>query len=394
MTYACPVVSYATVYNGTYTELTGVQNITVTRGKHFFIDNIPASSCQIELIPANSYATPLAVGQYIDVRTSNNANAPAYFVGVITDVERAYQMPYNAGTGAAPADRIFITATGGTGMLAQGSVVDYDIGSGVSTDVLEQIRQLCILGGVGYQATTSTFVPIRNQTALITAGILDLINQLLRTGQMIMDDSDSFRQNPAVVQPSNVVINSMSPSAATPAVVFTDATPSASDLKFTEINFLASSQTLFKEVIVEAEELTPQSTRIGATPANSLQYSTYNATTTDALSLSAYLANVLSNQTTAAPYVVSSDTAANTAGSLMDLAFVNRYFSTQYSILGRAAEIVFRGSTYYAVIQGLRASFYPDRGTMSVFMSSSLGQPFTLDSSGFGILDTNRLGFP
>jgi hypothetical protein len=62
-------------------------------------------------------------------------------------------------------------------------------------------------------------------------------------------------------------------------------------------------------------------------------------------------------------------------------------------IVGKTAVITFRGETVVAQIQGIVASFYVDRASVQLYFSPSLGVPFTLDSSSFGVLDTNRLGF-
>jgi hypothetical protein len=64
------------------------------------------------------------------------------------------------------------------------------------------------------------------------------------------------------------------------------------------------------------------------------------------------------------------------------------------SNIGASASIVFRGTTVTGQIQGLSAAFYPDRASVQLYFSPSLGTPFTLDSSTNGVLDQNRLGYP
>jgi hypothetical protein len=62
--------------------------------------------------------------------------------------------------------------------------------------------------------------------------------------------------------------------------------------------------------------------------------------------------------------------------------------------LGAGVTVLFRGTTALAEIQGINTVFYSDYAQLQLYLSPSLGTPFTLDSSTFGVLDTNRLGYP
>ncbi len=88
MPYTAPTVNYCATMAGTYTTLTGVQSVSISRGRRYFQDNFQASQCVVELIPATSYSPELAIGQFIDVRVANTATSRAFFTGQITDVER------------------------------------------------------------------------------------------------------------------------------------------------------------------------------------------------------------------------------------------------------------------------------------------------------------------
>jgi hypothetical protein len=64
------------------------------------------------------------------------------------------------------------------------------------------------------------------------------------------------------------------------------------------------------------------------------------------------------------------------------------------AIIGQPVSVTFRGTSATGTVIGVNSAFYPDRGNVQVYLSPSLGTPFTLDSSAFGVLDQNRLGFP
>ncbi|CAB4204699.1 hypothetical protein UFOVP1401_20, partial [uncultured Caudovirales phage] len=132
MAYAPPNVYYASAFDGTYTKLSGVQSVSINRGKARFQDPTTASQCSIEVIPQSTFPA-MTIGQFIDIRDTNSGASSAYFAGKITDIQRTYAIPYNAGTGATPADRVVITVTGGTGVLASGSGSS-GYGAGIAVD--------------------------------------------------------------------------------------------------------------------------------------------------------------------------------------------------------------------------------------------------------------------
>lgn len=388
MPYTPPAVCYSTAINGTYTQLTGVQSVNIRRGRQFFQDNFPGTRCTVELIPANSYATPLAIGQWIDVRTSNSSSAAAYFVGQITDVERSYDMPYTTATGYAPGDRITITATGATGQVAANTVASY---TAFIQTAQFQIAEFIVNSKVGYSLTGKDV--LTSLSSATNIGALDAINQLARTGQYNIDDADTNRQdnvyNPGVIEPLLFVYTGVGSLVAT----FGDA---GSGTKYNQLRFLSSNQSTFNSVNVITAGQATQNVKAAAGPYNSLDYNTYSANTTDALNLATYLYRMLSGQTTIAPFSIGCDTAVDdTFLQYCHITNGPRVGVTQrYTWIGGQATIAFRGTTYAAAVQSINTNFYPDRATAEFTFAPTLGQPFTLDSSSFGILNTNRLGYP
>jgi hypothetical protein len=389
MPYTTPTVNYCATVDGTYTSLTGVQFVSVSRGRQRFQDNFPQTSCTIELIPATTYALPLAVGQFIDVRDTNTSTSPAYFVGVITDIERKYEIPYNTVSAYAPADRIIITATGATGQLGKQSFSDYDL--------LSQSVDLSIIGLTGasqvytFTYTTSTLL---NSAQTFTGGSLDLINGLLRTQQYLIDDLDNQRTGNVFVADYTNSVSTFPAGQGNVNYNFSDA-GTVGAFKFGNLEYLSSVQNTFKQVQVVSPGNATQTASSGSAPYNTLVYDTYNFNATDALNLANFILSTKS-VTTATPYSIATNTnLAATCTNISKLSNVNTLSGGDLSMnLGASATVIFRGTTATAEIQGINTTFYPDYATVQLFLSPSTGTAFTLNSSAFGVLDTNRLGYP
>jgi hypothetical protein len=381
MAYTPPKVWYSATINGTYVELTGIQSINISRGRQRYTDPFAGSQCTIELIPANSYSPALAIGQFLDIRATNSASSPAFFAGRITDVERSYGIPYNASaTIAAPADRIILTCTGGTGVAAsQGITSDFSI-----DDRYSAITNLFTLLQSYAKVVTNVYgdqygaAAVSNQT--ITAGgqVWDVTNQLLRTAQWFIDDDDIGRQSLSAKDYSVAVL---APGTST-AVTFQD--NGTTGYKYSGLDYLSTVQQTFSTVIVEPVGLTPQYAESGSL-LNSFSFTTYNKTTAEALSLASYV-QTLSLETLPTPFVIRTSTV------VADTVDVLARFVT-YPV-GITATVKFRGTTVNGTVQGWQFGFYPDMATVSCYLSPSLGTPFTLDSTAFGVLDTDRLGYP
>jgi hypothetical protein len=141
--------------------------------------------------------------------------------------------------------------------------------------------------------------------------------------------------------------------------------------------------------------LATQTATSGSAPYNSLVYDTYNQNTSDAASLAGYIVN-LQSLTTAVPFSITTDTKMAANCTTISELSTSAVFAdvTAGMNLGAAVTVEFRGTTVTAQIQGINTTFYPDYAQVQLYLSPSLGTAFTLDSSAFGVLDTNRLGYP
>lgn len=114
MPYSVPTVAWVNIRTAPstslMTQLSGVLSVSFERGRQRLTDDIQGLTAVIEfygsafgLTDKPNIGTPIVIG------TSNNQG---YFSGYVTDIERTYGIPYNAGTGKAPEDRIIVRAAG------------------------------------------------------------------------------------------------------------------------------------------------------------------------------------------------------------------------------------------------------------------------------------------
>jgi hypothetical protein len=394
MSYTPPVISYATTVDGTYTALTGVQNATVRRGREYSQDPFSATSLTVELIPANSYTTPIEVGQYIDVREANNASSPAWFTGRISDVERRYGLPYNSGTGAAPADRIFITALGGVGVAGQSGTLNF-AGTGDGREVLDIILdndRIIVNNTIGISPVPNTFgVSVTVDSATDGRNLFEIVNQILAGSQAIIDDSDFNRSGSLGFE---FVVEIYQP----PALrtwTLSDSSTGTGVYKYTDIVYKSAADNSFTQATVEGwtVSLANQVFSVGSAPHNSITLKTALNSTSQMLSLAGYVVTT-TNETLPTPFKVASSTQG--APDVHKTTQMNKTTDilTKTFLLGSLIEIEFRGTTVIGVLQGCTTTFYPDFARVEYNLSPYLGVPFTLDDPNAGVLDTNRLGYP
>jgi hypothetical protein len=375
MSYTAPVVNYEATAGGSFTTIDNVLSVNIKRGRQRFQDPLSQTVMTVEMIPTET--TTFSVGQLIDCRDANTDVSPCYFQGRITDVQRSYAFPYNSVTGATPADRITITATGGTGVIGTAQL---NSETWTAQLVSDTIYALLINQGMAFGDFRVNSV--RNSAQTFTGGLLEAVNQLCNTAQYTLDDYVIER----IAGKLGVTFFPSGQNFKT--VIFTDL---GSGYAYTGLEFLSSFQNTFNWVEVNATGVYTSVTALGAAPFNALVYKTFNENLADTSNLSAYLYALLSGQTDPVPFSISTNTMA--APTCMELAQVPSD-SLANAIIGQSCAVAFRGSSGTGTIVGVNSAFYPDRGSVQVYLSPSLGTPFTLDLAAFGLLDTNRLGFP
>lgn len=392
MPYTPPNVYYAATFNGTYTKLDGVESLSIKRGKSRFQDPFTGSQCVIELIPGNTFPSGIAIGQFIDVRTTNSGTDPAYFVGKITDIERSYGIPYNTVTSVGNSDRVTITVTGGTGVLASGYGAS-SVGANIDATYelilgSMQVAEVYAItpNNLGYVALNIPNPIGYRVIGPSSAPWLDNINKTLNACQYSVDDLDlnrTFQYNGAFYTVAAGAY--FYPTGqTTAALTFTDdGSTGANILKYSKIEYASSVQSAFTQIIVQSS-LAAQTVVAGNPPYVGFSYSTAVATTTQAQELGNYILTVNASQVPT-PFTIGTSTAVQ--ADIGTLGIITN------CPIGTAATVKFRGTTVNATICGINANYYPDYANVTFNLTPSLGTPLTLNSTAFGILDTNRLGY-
>jgi hypothetical protein len=61
-------------------------------------------------------------------------------------------------------------------------------------------------------------------------------------------------------------------------------------------------------------------------------------------------------------------------------------------VIGSLVTVTFRGTTYNVILEGFNVSQDLEQATYTFYFSPAIGVPLVLNSTAFGILDTNTLG--
>jgi hypothetical protein len=299
-------------------------------------------------------------------------------------------MPFNSVTGEAPGDRIKITASGAVGLLGQRSLTNESFisrAAGLSCADVASRNEINL---------ANEFTSVQNPAITFTGGTLDLINGLLRTAQMLIDDIDNKRGTVFPSDPSPVFGFVYNAGTGNQNFVFSDAATVGS-LKYQTLEYVSSVQNTFNEVKVVPEGLATQTAVNGLPPYNTLTYNTFNNTVGDALNLAKYII-ATQDLVQITPFKIGTNTMlAPSCTNISLLSNIDQFFVSPFSKsmnLGSAATVEFRGTTVEARIQGINTNFYPDYASVQLYLSPSLGTPFLLDNNTFGVLDQNKLGYP
>jgi len=362
----------------TWVDLTSyVINANVRIGRQRLTDRFTPDTCTIELLaPASGGPAIPPRGYYLQINGTNEL-----FNGIITDVRRDYGIPYNSGTGAAPADRITIAAE---------STALYWCGRGYATNVNITTAMDLITAGTdvfydGVDALTSpsyygtAFDTFVSQNETFSGIVLDYLNtQAVSVVGHITDRG--FGNAPSLWANGERLDERY--------VNFTDfgSQSSAADSYFyDQIEFLASDDNSYTEIRVGYNSNASQAvSSTGAQPFASYSTTSILENLADAQQTADVTAAILS-QSTLRPFRLSTTTAI--VGTFDMARQVN-----DYNLVGTQCIINFRGTVYNMVIEGYQVSQDLEQGRYTFYFSPAVSQPLILTSSEFGILDTNTLG--
>lgn len=381
--YTTPTIK-VTPAGGAANTITNVQYIQISAGRTVMMNPWNPRTTTFEFIPAAGSYSP-KVSDLVEIQ---DASGFYFFYGYVIESQRTYEIPYNSVTGAAPMDRVTVTAQGPMGRMGQTSATWSTSGYGavyayyVANTLIKNASGV----NIAYDApTTYPYNPVINPSSDVvtdTGYMLDSINKLARTCNWCVFDGIA-----SAGAPSSVAV--MSPQTDQNYFTFTDT--GSGGFSYNKIEFASNSQNQINQVIVNQYLGTAQqATAAGATYLNTWTNDTYFANdNADAASVANYLlaTNAITNSTPT--QITASNIQANNS-ILLDTLYQGR--TGNKTALGRLIAITLRGSTYQAIVQGFSALFTPVQVTVDFQLMPTLGAGFILDSPTNGVLDVNVLG--
>lgn len=365
---------YAVTINGTaWTAY--VINVSLTVGRQQFTDRWVPDTAVIELLaPANSGPAIPSLGDqiYFDYQVS----PPSLFRGVIVDIERSYGIPYASATGYAPADRLTIRAQAeatNEPARAIATAVTISTNADLSTAISDVwFAAINALSAPGIDGPGAAFIA---QSETYTGNVLDYVNSCMISCAGYLYDNGSVNLKSNGYRSGTNIIN------------FTDTGSQSSSTHtyfYDAIDFLATVDNSYTRVRVGYNNGSATATASTGT----IPYTAYQTTSNlKNLSEAQQVADVdlaILSQSAYRPFRIS--TKASIVGSF-DLATQLRQ-----NPVGTRVAITFRGTTYQMICEGYSCSQDLNDARWTFYFSPALAQPLILDSTTFGILDTNTLG--
>jgi hypothetical protein len=366
--------AYYSTDGSTWTAITNVQNITINTGRQRMLDQYNASSAGITLRYPTGYASPITAlvpGTYIKIDTPTTDPTYAAYYGQIKDVSASYGIPYAGGVGNADyldimVEGFFATASrmAGQGYAMAANTVD------------NQLLDMFTETGI---SVISSFSPSMAATTLnSTWG--DWLNSVMVTinGRLV----DSVNVDSIEIKgPYN---------SSTCTVAFSDTANNATNQVYDQANFSAYSDNFYTQVSVDPESFSPQTvTKAGAT----VPYRTYTVNTLSASTGQATdQANFLLSQYDTQEFALTSVSCLAEAQQSFKL---DRMGVALFAYLvGSRVSVVFRGTTYYSIIEGVTVTATPESSRYTYYLSGQdLNNYLILNNTVFGKLDNNKLGY-
>lgn len=367
------VAAYSTD-NTTFTALTNVQEITLSVGRQRQLDAYNASSATIRMRYPTGYASPITAltsGNFI--RIQNATDGQYMFYGTINNIDVQYGIPYAGGVGNA--DFITITVEGFFARFGRVQGLGYSM---ASASVYTQLLNCASQTSLQISASSANTQVMAATTVSSSWG--DWVNKLLVSINGRLWDSYGAAVNiisPFELYPSNIT--------------FSDTTNNATNQVYDQINFGSYADNYYTQVTVTPESFTAATVQTGSSPYRTLNMNTYNSSTSQATDYANYLLNNYKNQSFALLSISCLAEAQNT----FKLDQVSGYSGSQFSTTpGTRVSVVFRGTTYNCIVEGVTMTATPESSRYTYYLSGAdLNNYLILNDSVFGRLDYNKLGY-
>lgn len=367
------------------TVLNDVLTVDTQHGRQWPTDPFWPASCTIVSRNISAWTTTPVIGDRICVVSSTDFNY-AVFSGYIKDV----QINYGTKTSM---DTATITCEGPLSRPGRKQINSVAVAQNLTTTQISALMNT-------YFTLWGQIVANGKSTAsaqTYTGNLLDLVNLLLATemgyvreiGVGTFTVSDYQYQPQAYFYPRNYDT--------TANYTFSDNPASNTEMRYDPngISFTSAAQLYYQQATIQPQGLASQTS---GNSTYSITQDSVDYTTSQALSHAQYIVSQY-NSTTSRPLSVTATYSQQSDNATRQTTFLN-FLDDVNSGAGNLIKIVFRGTTYYAVIEG--RSFYADTSETGVTVTVSgydNNNYLILNNAIFGTLGTsgtypgNKLGF-
>ena len=368
------VVSYYDSNITPFGSLPYVQTVSWSAGRANITDQWSGSTCLITGRSPSTITYPPQIGNKVRVVVTNAGSTnTATFYGYVSDwrviygitaAYDTYELTVESGYAKAGRGTATITTTAGASTQAMATSIQTSLGGVDAVDV-----------STGWGSTTSA------QT--LTGQVSDSVNRLMATEQgTVIDTGSSFTGYPQSFKTKLGLSGRNDPNLGLPILAFSDV-PDSNNSAYSEIQFLSSAQNYGTKVVIQSSGLADQSSGSGDYVQT---ISTISGSTSEAANLAGYVQAEL-NLSTAVPYGLTTTGAVSNATPYIMAA-------ADPANIHQGVSIVFRGNTYYCLLEGLSFSANQTDWRVNLYLSSSLQNAFfRIGNTVYGRLDNNKLGF-
>jgi hypothetical protein len=368
----------------TFTALTDVQNINVRLGRGEQLAAYNASTAEVEIRYPTGFASPIAAiktGTYIKIESPNWVDTiGGLFLGRIRDVDVSYGIPYSGGVGNG--DILTISCEGFFAAVARMNANGYAMASGAP--------QAQLTAAEGQNGVTSSYYRPTGTDPVMAATTLtgtwgDWYNELLTTINGRMWDANNIDEIDVI---SPFYQNPITPAA---AETFNDAPIVSTDFRYDQIDFTSYADNFYTQIALTPEGLsTVTVTQTGATaPFRTYAINTLNSSSGQATDYGNYLLGLYGT----AQFRIASISCLM-EGSQANAKLDALASQSPPSYMGMRITVVFRGTSFSAIIEGVTVSATPNSSRYTFSLSSAEQNNYLiLGSSIFGTLDNNKLGY-
>ena len=365
-------VSYSTD-NVTFTALSNVQNITLSVGRQALIDSYNADRCSIEVWYPTGYYSPITAmvtGTFLKI--TNTTTSKIVWYGRIADTQVNYGIVYNSTTNVGNSDRLIISGEGSLAQWGRARGNGYAMGAGTAS---VQIAAAAAASGLtatsNYSASDNPLVA----ATTVSNSWADWFNQFTATN------------NGRIRQGDNQITAISKYSSFNSTVNFSDTTNNATNQVYDNLEFHSLGQNYFTQITISPESFTAQTAQTGSSPYRNLNLQTFNSGTSQALDFANYLLTIYSLST----FALASVSCLAEAQNNMKLDAIGSGF---WDCIGYAVTVSFRGTTYFAIIEGASFTASPESSRYTFYLSGAdLNSYLILNNAVQGRLDFNKLGY-